>query len=146
MTMLPVVERLADAAGVDVLDAGLGVGAVGDDADLRPGEADRLLAQLVDGHGDQGDADLLAGGQQHVHLAGRRLLGDLAGQLDQVVGGVAAGADDDDDLVAGLLGADGLAGRRHDPLRRRHARPAELLHHEAHGSRPQVGRWQAGLL
>ena len=40
------------------------------------------------------------------------------GQLDQLVGGVAAGADDDDDLVAGLLGADGPPRRRHDPLRR----------------------------
>jgi len=38
-----------------------------------------------------------------------RLLGDLAGQLDQVVGGVAAGADDDEHLVAGLPGADRLA-------------------------------------
>ncbi len=58
----------------------------------------------LDGHGHEGDGDLLAGGQEHVHLAGRRLLADLAGQRDQLVGGVAAGADDDDDLVAGLLG------------------------------------------
>ena len=59
-------------------------------------------------------------------------LGDLLGQLDQLVGGVAAGADDDDDLVAGLLGADGPAGGGHDPLRGRHARAAEFLHDQRH--------------
>ena len=90
---------------------------------LMAGSPERL-----DRHGHQGDGDLLAGGQQHVHLAGRRLLADLAGQLDQLVGGVAAGADDDDDLIAGLLGADGPPGRRHDPLGGRHAGAAELLH------------------
>ena len=37
------------------------------------------------------------------------------GQLDQLVGRVAAGADDDDDLVARLLRPDGPAGRGHDP-------------------------------
>ena len=40
------------------------------------------------------DADLLAGGQEHVHLAGRGPLADLAGQVDQFVGGVAPGRDD----------------------------------------------------
>ena len=48
-----------------------------------------VLAEGLDGHGHQGDGDLLAGGQEHVHFAGRRLLGDLAGQFDQLVGGVA---------------------------------------------------------
>ena len=87
----------------------------------------------LDGHGHQGDGDLLAGGQQHVHLAGRRLLADLAGQRDQLVGGVAAGADDDDDLVAGLFGADGPPCRRHDPLGGRHTGAAEFLHDKGHG-------------
>ncbi len=61
------------------------------------------------------------------------VLGDLGGLGDQLVGGVAVGDDDDDDLVAGLLGADGLAGRLHDPLGVLDTRPAELLHHETHG-------------
>ena len=58
---------------------------------------------------------------------------DLAGQVDQLVGGVAAGADDDDDLVAGLPGADGPAGGRHDALGRGHAGAAEFLHDQGHG-------------
>ena len=60
------------------------------------------------------------------------------GQLDQLVGGVAAGADDDDDLVAGLLGADGPPGRVHDPLRRRDAGAAEFLHDQRHDDSPRV--------
>ena len=52
---------------------------------------------------------------------------------DEVVRRAALGRDDDDDLVAGMLGADGLAGRLHHPLGILEARPAELLHHEAHG-------------
>ncbi len=129
---LSLVEGLAHPGGGDALDACLGVGAVGDDADLGAGKADGLLAQGLDGHGQESDGDLLAGGQEHVHLAGRRVLGDLAGQLDQLVGGVAAGADDDDDLMAFAFGADGPAGRRHDALRGRHAGAAEFLHDQTH--------------
>ncbi len=85
---LALVERLADPLGRDVPDPGLGVEAVGDDPDLGAGEADRGDAQGVDRHRHQGDADLLAGRQEHVHLAGRGALVDLLGQLDQLVGGV----------------------------------------------------------
>ena len=94
---------MAHALRGDVLDAGLGVKAVGDDADLGAGEADGLFAKALDGHGHEGDGDLLAGRQQHVHLAGRRMIADFAGQVDQLIGGVAAGADDDDDLVPACL-------------------------------------------
>src|SRR5205823_1159618 len=69
-------------------------------------------------------------------LARRRVLTELMGELDQLVGGVAAGADDDDHLVAVLVGADGPARRRHDPLRRRHTRPAKLLHDQGQGKSP----------
>ena len=131
MTILPSASACRMRCGRDALDAGLGVRAVGDDADLGAGEADGAFAERLDRHRHQRDGDLLAGGQQHVHLAGRRLLGDFLGQLDQFVGGVAAGADDDDDLIAGLLGADGPPRRRHDALRVRHAGAAEFLHDQS---------------
>src|SRR5262249_17561069 len=67
------------------------------------------------------------------HLARGRLLGDLLGQRNQLVGGVAAGADDDDDLAAGLAGADGPPRRRHDALGRGDAAAAELLDNERQG-------------
>jgi len=105
-----------------------------------PGEADGPVAEHFDGHRHQRDGNLLAGGQQHVHLARRRLVGDLVGQLDQLVGSVAAGADDHDHLVARLAGADRPPGSPLDPLRVRHAAAAELLHDQAHGPPPTSER------
>ena len=78
MTILPVLELLEDALLVDRLDARLGEGVVGDEPDLPAGEADRLVALRVDGHGHQGDRDLLAGGEELVHLALRRVLSQPA--------------------------------------------------------------------
>ena len=48
--------------GRDVLDAGLGVRAVGNDARLGSGEGNRLLALGLKGDGRQGDGLLLARG------------------------------------------------------------------------------------
>ena len=124
---LAVAERLDHALGGDVSDACLGVKAVGDEPDLGAGETDRRDAQAADGHGHQGDADLLAGRQQHVHLAGGRILGDLLGQLDQLVGGMPAGRDDDQHLVAAVVSLDRAASRRQDLARIGQARPAEFL-------------------
>ncbi len=66
-------ERLANAVGTHLGDLGLAVHRVGHDADLRAGERDRVLALGDDRHREQRDRDLLAGGQQHVHLAIGRL-------------------------------------------------------------------------
>ena len=49
------------------------------------------------------DGDLLAGGEEHVHLAGRRAVADFIGKVDQMVGVVPHGADHHQHLVAGLL-------------------------------------------
>ena len=70
-------QRLPDAVGADVDDPRLGVGGVGDDARLRAGQRDRLVAHVVDRHRAERAGDPLAGREQHVHLAGDRALGDL---------------------------------------------------------------------
>ena len=87
----------------------------------------------MDRHRHQGDGDLLAGGQELVHLPlGRRAVAaDAACQCDEIVGGVAHGADDDDDLVALLLGRDGPAGGLVNPLRVGNAAAAEFLNDQA---------------
>ena len=54
------VESLANTTGRDVDDARCPVGGVGDQARLRAGVGARLLAEVVDGHGDQGHGDPLA--------------------------------------------------------------------------------------
>ncbi len=58
---LAVSKGLVQPLRGDVLDAGLGVKAVGDDADLGPGEADGRLAERLDRHRHERDGDLLAG-------------------------------------------------------------------------------------
>ena len=127
-----VVEELHDVVGGDRLDAGLRVGAVGADADLGAGQAHRLLAEGLDRHREQRHAHLLAGGEEHVHLAGAGALGDLLGEIDKDVGLVPHGTDHDDDLVPRLVPGHRFARRRHDLLRVGHARPAELLDHQGH--------------
>ncbi len=122
------VQSLPHALRGDVLDAGFGVITVGHDADLGAGEADGRLTQRLNGHGHERNGNLLAGGQEHVHLTGRRLVADLAGQGDEFISRVAASADDDDDLVVGLLGPERTSSRRHDALGRRHAGAAEFLY------------------
>ncbi len=94
------VERLEDAHGRDLTDLRLRVHRVGDDPGLGAGERDRLVAQIVHGHRDEGARDPLAGREEHVELARVRLLGDLPGELEQPVGRVAHRRDGRDDANA----------------------------------------------
>ena len=71
--ILPLVERRADGARVDVLDARARERAVGQDADLVAEQRHRLAALGVDGERHEPDADLLAGRRDDVQLA---LVGD----------------------------------------------------------------------
>ena len=127
-----IIEELHDVVGGDRLDPGLRVGAVGADADLGAGEAHRLFPKRLDCHREQSHAHLLAGGEEHVHLAGAGALGDLFGEIDEDVGLVPHGTHHHDDLVPRLVPGHCLAGRGHDLLRVGHARPAELLNHQGH--------------
>jgi hypothetical protein len=94
---------------------------------LRAGEGHGGNPQRVQRDGRQRDGRLLAGGQQHVHLA---LVGqghDFLGQLDQVVRHPAHSGDNDYDLVAfgavfGHAGGDIL-----DAVGVAHRRPAVFL-------------------
>ena len=78
--------------------------------------------EVGDGHGQQRHGDALAGGQQHVHLAGRRVGRDPPGQRDQVVGGVAHGGDDHHDVIPGEAEATTRSATR----RIRDASPTEV--------------------
>jgi hypothetical protein len=104
------VEQLANAIRLNSLDAGLGEGRIGQDANLIARQTDGRFAQCLDGHGHERDRLLLARGQQHVHFTRGRMIADLTGQFDQVVGLVAASADNHHHLVAGPSGVDGPLG------------------------------------
>src|SRR5262249_10267927 len=133
---VPLFQGPVHARRRNALDSRLGVGAVGDDADLGARKTEGALAERVDRHRQQRNGNLLAGRQQHVHLTRRRVLTDLVSQLDQFIGGIAAGADDDYHLVAVLVSTDGTACRRPDPLRPRHTGSAELLYDQSQGISP----------
>ncbi|MPM69718.1 hypothetical protein SDC9_116666 [bioreactor metagenome] len=99
----------------------------GDDTGLAAGVAQRLGAQIVEGHRQQGRRLTLTGGEQHVEFTGLRLGADLESKIHQVIGGVTHRRDDDDDLVAGLLGFQHPAGNALDRLRVGNRGSAELL-------------------
>ena len=109
-------QRFQDADRPDLHDAGIGVGAIGDDPALGAGEADCVHPARVQRHAQKGHGDALAGGEEHVQLAPVRVGSHLAGKRQQLVGSVAHGGDHHHHLVAAL------ARLRH-PLRH----PADLL-------------------
>ena len=68
----PGVERIADTIGAHRDDARAAVRGVGDDARLQARERHGVTPQVVDRHRQERDRDLLAGGEEHVALAGMR--------------------------------------------------------------------------
>src|SRR5205807_4735643 len=93
-------QLLDDAARDDVEDAPLAMCRAGADARLLTGQRDRLAPDGAQGHGQQRGGDHLAGADQLVHLPRRRVVVELMGEGDELVGGVAHGADHDDHAVA----------------------------------------------
>ncbi|MNZ59525.1 hypothetical protein D3C78_775680 [compost metagenome] len=92
----------ADVGVVDAQDTRLGVRAVGEDAHLVAGIGNRRHAALEQGHAEQRDGDLLAGGDHDIQLTRNGLVHDLFGQTDQAVGFAAHGGNHHDDIVAVL--------------------------------------------
>ena len=102
------------------------------EARLPAGQGDHRIAHGLDGHGAQGTGDLLAGGQEHIHLPLGGLRVDFRRFINQVVGGVSLGGEDRDDVIAFAvrLGDD----TRHvaNPVRIRHRGPAKFLYDQSH--------------
>ena len=137
------VELLVDAGRIHGGDPGLAVAAVGRDAGLGAGQADRRDAERVEGHRQERGALVLAGREEHVELARVRLVGDRGGQGEELVGRVAHRADDDDELRAGCPLAGDPPGDALDPVRPGDRRAAELLDDE--GGCHQGGIVSAGF-
>ena len=121
-----------DAFGLQPGDAGLGVGTVGAEARLPAGQAGGMAAQLVQGHGQQRDADLLTRCQQHIHLTCGGIVGDLRCFCDQVVGGIALGGHHDHHVIACVVGIGHDAGHVENTVPVLHGRTAELLYDQRH--------------
>jgi hypothetical protein len=128
-------QGLTDAFAPHLDDAGFGVEVVGDDAGLAAGERRRRYVPLGECHADQCHRDALAGGPQHVHLTSGDDLGDLVGEVEKLVGRLAHGAHDDDDVVAGAFGAGDVVGDGLDPIGVCHRGATVFLHDEGHGDK-----------
>ena len=121
-----------DPLGLQPGDARLGVGAVGAEARLPAGQADGMAAQLVQRHGQQCDADLLAGGQQHIHLTRRGVMGDFPSLGDQVIGGVALCGDYHHYVIARVVGVGHDPRNVEDTVTVLYGRTAEFLYDQRH--------------
>ena len=121
-----------DALCLQAGDARLGIGAVGAEASLPAGQADGMAAQLIQCHGQQRNADLLAAGQQHIHFTGRRVVGDLPSLGDQVIGGIALSGHHHYYVIARVVGVCHNACHVEDTVTVLHRRTAELLYDQRH--------------
>ena len=104
------VQLPADALGGDGFDPCRAVGAIRIQFDLPAGQTDGGQAHFFQLHGHEGDGDLFADGEQHVHLPLGRIGIDLSCLFDQVVRGVTLGGEHDDDLVSGAISVGDDAG------------------------------------
>ncbi len=129
--------------GPNVEDLGPGVLGVGDNPGLAAGEGVCRHAEVVQGHGQQGHGLALAGGDEHVHLPARAGGRHLGGQIEQLVGLLAHGADDHDDLVAAPPGPGHVVGHAAYAIGVGDRGAPELLHeqltHDSQGYQRLLG-------
>jgi hypothetical protein len=126
-----VVERLVDAPRPHLHDLGLPVHRVGDDAGLRAGEGDRLVAEVVDHHRRERARDPLAHRDEHVELAWVRRGGHPPRQVEQLVGRVPHRGEDADHAIALLTCGDETSCDPLQAVRVADRRAPELHHHRA---------------
>ena len=82
------------------MDAPPRVAAEGGDSGLRPRKGHGFFTQFMQGHAEQGDGLLFAGGHQHVKFTFARRFRQFLGKPDQLVRHAAHGGNDGDHLVA----------------------------------------------
>ena len=130
---LALLKRLLDAIRAYLGDAGTAMSRVGEDPRLGPGERDRLAAELRDRHREQRHRDALSRCEEHVELAWVRVGGHAGGEIDELVGRVAHGRDDDADRSARCGGLHHAFGNPFDAGGVSDGRAAVFLHDAAHG-------------
>ncbi len=86
------------------------------------------MPEVVDGHRTQCAGDPLAGGEQHVHLARIRAVGDLLGHRNQLVRRLAARREHRHHAAVGFALGDDPAGGSLDPVGVGDRGAAELHH------------------
>ena len=106
------------------------------DPHLPGRKAHHRQAHALQGHGAQGDGDLLAGGQQHIHLPLGGLGVDLLGLVNEIVGGVALSGQDHQELVPRPVGIGNDPRHVPDPLGVADGAAAKFLYNQTHVGTP----------
>ena len=130
---IPFLEVVFHLPRGDVGDLGFRVDAACDDAGLRAGERDRLAAERIDRHRGEGDRGLLAGGEEHIHLALGRAARNLAGELDQAIRHPRHRRNHHHHRVPLPLRGEDPPRHIHDPLGIADGSAAEFLDDQCHG-------------
>ncbi len=117
---------------VNLLDTRLTVGTVGQNTYLRARHGDSLNTDSLERHGQQADGDLLASGDDHVHLARIGVGLNLLGQINQAVGFPAHGGDHHDQVITPLPEALDFLGYLLDSLHAANRGTTKLLDNKRH--------------
>jgi hypothetical protein len=125
-------QQFMDGFGGDIVNLGFRVDAVGHNARLRAGQRNRRHPQRVQGDGGQGNGLLLAGGQEHVHLALAWQGRNVFGQRNQAVRDSAHRGNHHDDPVAALVVLRHPFRDVFDAVRVGYRRPAVFLNNQCH--------------
>ena len=94
------VQLRLDALGINPFNAGVGMDGGRLDAHLPGRQGYAGQAHGLQGHGAEGDADLLSCGKEHIQLPLGGVGVDLPRLFNQVVGGVPLGGQDHNHVIA----------------------------------------------
>ena len=127
-------QLLLHTVRLDVKDASLGMHGIGPHANHGACQGHCRMPQLLEGHRQKGNRNLLARGQQHIHLPGKPIgiLVDAVGQLDQIVCGIAHGRHHHDNLVSRRLLIEDPLRDSHDLLGGGNGAAPEFLYDKSH--------------
>ena len=106
--------------------------AVGAHPGLPAGEGHRRASQLMKGHGEQGNGNLLSGGKEHIHLPRRQIAADFRCFFQQFIGGISLGGDHCHHLMALLPILFRNGGHMEQALFVPHRGAAEFQYHQRH--------------
>ena len=126
------IQLVLDAVGLDLLDTGVAVGGVGLEPHLPGVQGDHGEPHALDHHGAQRHALLFTGGQQLIQLPLGRSGIVLLRHSQQLVGGFPLGGEDDDHIVARLVGVGDDSGHVADTIDVGDGRAAKFLYDQCH--------------
>ena len=127
---IAVFQRFENSCAIHADDLRLVMRIVGNDAGLASRERHGAVAARLYGHGQKRHGHLLTSGKQSIHLACGRIAVDSCRQAHELVGGLAHGRHNSNDLMAFLPARNKALCNIANALGRRNRRPTELANNQ----------------